>query len=295
MAAYTRLDVHRAYIHGADTGDDNEIDRDNTMSMESLREDALHKIVMMLRSQPAVEGAFLGGSLANEDKDEYADIDLGIAAGNSDDAMNAAWALRDRIIRLVGAPAHVAERSWDHCRMTAVLYSRTQFAPIGLELDLIVSRLEHVGEQMPYSEYQIIFDRAGQLNAALDKQTRFYTRAVVERMLSHHLNTFPFHLHAALKAHLRGDAFDLQSQLEEMRKLLYQAAAVREKALLHGSRRASRYLSPAEQHIVEQSFIHPSRESIQRMAEAYSHCLNAVRARYQMNLEHFHAAMRATL
>ena len=114
-------------------------------------------------------------------------------------------------------------------------------------------------------------------------------------MLAHHLNAFPFHLHAALKAQLRGDAFDLQSQLEEMRKLLYQAAAVREKALLHGSKRASRYLSPVEQHIVDQSLSHPNRTSIQRLAEAYSHCLNAVRAHYQMDLEHFHAAVRAVL
>ena len=79
------------------------------MSTESLREEALHMIVMMLRNEPAVEGAFLGGSLANEDKDEYADIDLGIAAGGSDDALNAAWALRDRIVRLVGTPAHLAK------------------------------------------------------------------------------------------------------------------------------------------------------------------------------------------
>lgn len=265
------------------------------MSTSTLREDALHKIVMMLRSEPAIEGAFLGGSLANEDKDEYADIDLGIVSGNDDVSLDAAWALRDRIIKLAGVPAHAAERSWDHCRMTAVLYPKTQFAPIGLELDLIVSQLQHVGEQMPFSEYQIIYDRAGRLNAALDAQTRFYTRAVIERMLAHHLNTFPFHLHAALKAQLRGDAFDLQSQLEEMRKLLYQAAAVREKALVHGSKRASRYLSPAEQHIVTQTFSHPTRENIQRLSEAYVHCLQAVRARYHLKLEHFHAALRAVL
>jgi hypothetical protein len=209
--------------------------------------------------------------------------------------MQTAWALRERIIKLVGTPAHTAERAWDHCRMVAVLYPKTQFAPIGLELDLIFSDVQHVGEQMPFSEYQIIFDRAGHLNAALDRQTKFYTRAVVERMLAHHLNTFPFLLHDALKAHLRGDAFDLQSQLEGMRKLLYQAAAVREKALLHGSKRASRYLSPAEQHIVDQTLNHPNRENIQRFAEAYSHCLQAVRVHYHMNLEHFHAALRATL
>ena len=148
------------------------------MSTESLREEALHMIVMMLRNEPAVEGAFLGGSLANEDKDEYADIDLGIAAGGSDDALNAAWALRDRIVRLVGAPAHLAERSWDHCRMVAVLYPKTQFALIGLELDLIFSQVQHVGEQMPFSEYQIIFDRGGQLNAALDRQTEVLARVL---------------------------------------------------------------------------------------------------------------------
>jgi len=265
------------------------------MSTATLREDALHKIVMLLRIESSIEGAFLGGSLANEDKDEYADIDLGIVTADNDEALLSAWDLRQRILGLVGSPAHSAERSWDHCQMIAVLYPKTQFAPIGLELDLIMSQLQHVGQQMPYSEYQIIFDRAGHLHSALDKQTRFYTRAVIERMLSHHLNTFPFHLHAALKAQLRGDVFDLQTQLEEMRKLLYQAAAVREKALVHGSKRASRYLSPVEQHIVSQTLEQPTREDIQRLAEAYSHCLNAVRARYQMNLEHFHAALRAVL
>lgn len=263
--------------------------------MTSQREDALHAIVMMLRGEPKVEGAFLGGSLANEDKDEFSDIDLGVVSCCDDAALDAVWALRERIIKLVGTPAHIAERSWDHCRMAAVLYPRTQFAPIGLELDLIFSAVQHVGEQMPYSEYQIIFDRNGELTAALDRQTKFFTRAVIERRLAHHLNTFPFYLHDALKAQLRGDAFDLQTQLEDMRKLLYQAAAVREKALLHGSKRASRHLSPAEQRIVEQTLDRPNRESIQRLAEAYSHCLSAVRAHYHIDLEHFHVAVRAVL
>jgi hypothetical protein len=265
------------------------------MSMESLREDALHRIVMMLRGEPAIEGAFLGGSLANEDKDEWSDINLGIASAEGVVALDAAWGLRERIIRLVGAPAHIAERNWDHCRKAAVLYPRTQFAPVGLALNVIFSELQHAGEQMPYSEYQIIFDRAGRLHAALDRQTKFYTRAVVERMLAQHLSSFPFLLHEALKAQLRGDAYDLQSQLDAMRKLLYQAAAVREKALLHGSKRASRYLSPVEQHIVDQTFAHPNRESIQRLTEAYAHCLQAVRAHYEVDLEHFHASVRAVL
>lgn len=263
--------------------------------MTSQREDALHAIVMMLRGEPAVEGAFLGGSLANEDKDEFSDIDLGVVSCCEEAALDAAWVLREQIIKLIGAPAHIAERTWDHCRMAAVLYPKTQFAPIGLELDLIFSDVQHVGEQMPYNEYQIIYDRAGELNAALDRQTKYFTRTVIERMLAHHLNTFPFYLHDALKAQLRGDGFDVQTQLEAMRKLLYQAAAVREKALLHGSKRAGRYLSPAEQRIVEQTLVHPNRESIKRLTEAYAHCLSAVRAHYHMDLEHFHAAVRAVL
>jgi predicted nucleotidyltransferase len=46
------------------------------MDFETLILPLIHRI----RGVDAIEGAYLSGSLVNEDRDEYSDIDLGIAS-----------------------------------------------------------------------------------------------------------------------------------------------------------------------------------------------------------------------
>jgi hypothetical protein len=96
-----------------------------------------------------------------------------------------------------------------------------------LEIDIIFSQLRYVSEQMPYSEYRIILDRNGKLQPALAEMSQPKTRQEIESEIISHLKWFPFYVHDALTACKRGDEFQVQSLLEEIRKLVFFAAAAR--------------------------------------------------------------------
>ena len=118
-------------------------------------QEALTAILTRLDMIPSVEGAFLSGSLVNEFQDKYSDIDLGIATKNSVKAFNNAFTLRQELLAAVGQPTHSLDRGWGHCKMIAALFNKSQFPPIGLEIDIIFSQLRYVSEQMPFSDYRI--------------------------------------------------------------------------------------------------------------------------------------------
>ena len=184
-------------------------------------------LVQELECASCIEGIFLSGSLVNEHKDQYSDIDLGIGTSNTPGAFDEAYALRHHLLNTVGQPIQTLERGWQHCQMVAALYGKSHFPPIGLEIDLIFSQLNHVPEQMPYADYRILFDRTGKLKKVLDEMGRRMPRGELEQELRHHLSWFLFYVYDALKAHERKDSLALHALLEEMRKLIYQAAAAR--------------------------------------------------------------------
>jgi predicted nucleotidyltransferase len=86
-------------------------------------QEALTAVVTRLETVSSVQGAFLSGSLVNEYQDEYSDIDLGIATGNSAKAFNNAFTLRHELLAAVGQPLHSFDRGWGHCKMIAALCS----------------------------------------------------------------------------------------------------------------------------------------------------------------------------
>ena len=106
-----------------------------------------------LQSYTSVQGVYLSGSLAGAQRDVFSDIDLGIASRNSPDDFQAGLraALDDHYLYWTAAP--LIERGWEHCQMVAALYGKSQFPPVGLEVDMAFSELQHVGEQMPYANY----------------------------------------------------------------------------------------------------------------------------------------------
>jgi predicted nucleotidyltransferase len=178
-------------------------------------------IVSLLEDEPSVEGAFLSGSLVNEHEDRFSDVDLGIASGDSAQALKEAHALRHRLLDVAGQPVHWIERGWEHCELIAALYGRSQFPPVGLEVDLVFSQLRHVGEQMPYATCRVLLDRQGRLAPALAQVGGIRPDLEVAGELEGHLRSYPFCVHDALKACLRGDTFQAQSRLEEMRRLFF--------------------------------------------------------------------------
>jgi len=248
-----------------------------------LLQKALTSIINRLEMLPGVEGAFLSGSLANEHRDDFSDIDLGIATKDSAKTLNQTFALRHELIGVVGQPIHYLERGWEHCKMIAALFGKSQFPPVGLEIDLIFSQLQHVSEQMPYSDYMIVSDRNGKLQSILAKTNQSKPGKEIEHEISQHLKWFPFYTHDALKACKRSDEFQVRSLLEEMRKSIFFVAATRRGRQVFGAKRAYHYLSTSERQIVEQSYSCSDEDTVARIAQLYVELVTQLQSNYQID------------
>ena len=257
----------------------------------------LDVLVNRLETFPTVEGVFLSGSLANQYQDEFSDIDLGVATKNGTKAFSEIYSLRHQLITVVGQPTHFLERGWGHCKMIAILYGKSQFPSIGLEIDIIFSQLQHVSEQMPYSEYKIIFDRNGKLQPMLAKISQPKPRQEIEEEITQHLKWFPFYIHDARKACRRNDGFQVQSLLEEIRKLIFFTAATRHGGQIYGSKRAYRYLSTAERQLLEESYHRTDENIVAQLARLYLEYLTELQLSYQIadNVENAKIALQELL
>ncbi|MAU00690.1 MAG: hypothetical protein CL608_26395 [Anaerolineaceae bacterium] len=260
-------------------------------------QEALDVLANKLATFPSVEGAFLAGSLANRFQDEYSDIDLGVATKDSAEAFSQTFALRHQLITAVGEPAHFLERGWEHCKMIAALYGKSRFPPIGLEIDIIFSQLRYVSEQMPYSKYRIVFDRNGKLQPKLAKLGQSKPGQDIEKEIAQHLKWFPFYVHDARKACQRDDGFQAQSLLEEMRQLIFFAAAARQGEQVFGSKRAYRYLSIAERQTLEESYYYSDENTVAQLAQLYLECLAEFQLKYRIadNVESAKIALQELL
>ena len=245
----------------------------------------IDRIVAHFQDHTSVEGVYLSGSLAGAQRDAFSDIDLGIASRNSPDDFKQVYALHPMIITSIGPPLHFIERGWEHCQMVAALYGKSQFPPVGLEVDLAFSELQHVGEQMPYANYVILFDRDGRLAQALAAVSGPRPRDATRQDIRHHLAGLPFWVHDALKACRRGDSFHFQSQLESIRSAVFLAAAARRGIWLTSSKRAATYLSASERQIVQASYQEFSEHSLIHLVTLYSQCLSEIQAEYGLDQE----------
>jgi len=261
------------------------------------RDDVVRAIVERLASEASIEGAFLAGSLVNEFADAFSDVDLGIATLDTATALEQAYALRHELLGLAGEPLTFIERGWEHCQMIAALFGKSRFPPAGLEIDLVFSQLRHVTEQMPYTEYRVLFDRRGALAEALGQLGRVRPRQEIEEELAARLRSYLFSLHDAVKACERGDAFHLQTQLEVMRGHVFFAAALRRGAEVYGSKRAHRYLSADEQQVLLESYTAPTRQAIERLSELFLACVDKpqLSPQVQGDLERFRQSLRELL
>jgi len=74
------------------------------------RHEALSEIGGVLQTISGIEGAFLGGSLANQSADDLSDIDLGIATQNSAEVLGAVHASFPLLVAGLGAPLACLDR-----------------------------------------------------------------------------------------------------------------------------------------------------------------------------------------
>lgn len=245
----------------------------------------VERIVGRVRREPFIEGAFLGGSLVTGKWDEFSDVDLGIVTANNTNALQQAFALRDEIASLVGEPAHRLERRWEHSVMIALVYGRTQFPPIGFELDVFFGQLQYVAELMPGRHFTTLFDRTGELARALDRLSRERREGEVRSELLEQLEAFPFDANHAIKALARDDLFNYQNVLERMRAAILSAAASREGSVIRASKRASRYLAPAEREIVRRSYLEFTPQAVRQLVDLYVRLVHEVQGQYGLEAE----------
>jgi predicted nucleotidyltransferase len=257
----------------------------------------VESIVKTIESEESVQGVFLSGSLIDQNKDKFSDIDLGIASINSQETFEKAYSLRHAIMEAVGKPVNSLERGWENCKMVAVLYGKSEFPPIGLEVDVIFSQLRHVSEQMPYAEYEIVFDRSGTVRKALDELPRRKPKDKVEKEIRQHLTWCPFYVHDALKACERGDSPIFQTLLDEIRKLVFFAAAASRDKQVYGSKRGLKYLSAIERLAFESSYHGFNKGTVQKLTDLYVAKLKELEVRYQLgpDVEQFQRTLKELL
>lgn len=236
-------------------------------------------IVKVLARETAIDGVLLSGSLVQE-RDWFSDIDLGVASRNSAAAFRKAWSLRGPISQAVGPPVRVLERGWGHCRMVALLYGKSLFPPIGLQVDVVFSQIRHVGEQMPYTPQRVVFDRRGRLRRSLIALRRRKPPEEMRRELEQRMHWFAFLGHDALKAYGRRDLFNFQSLVEGMRQAVFHAVGVRAGRSIYGGKWAFRAMTPSERSVVEASYREFTPQMVRRLARTYRSCLAPIASRF---------------
>lgn len=245
----------------------------------------VESIVKTIESEESVQGVFLSGSLIDGNKDKFSDIDLGIASINNEETFEKAYSLRHAIMEAVGKPISFLERGWENCKMIAALFGKSQFPPLGLEVDVIFSQLRHVSEQMPYADYEIVFDRSGALGQALAKLSRRKPKEEVQKEIRLHLARCPFYVHDALKACERGDSPPFHTLLDEIRKQVFFAAAASRDQQVYGSKRGLKYLSASERLAFESSYHGFNKGTVQKLTDLYVAKLKELEVRYQLGAD----------
>jgi hypothetical protein len=186
--------------------------------------------------------------------------------------------VHEALLTAIGKPVHTLEREWGHCQQVAALYNQVEFPPIGLEVDLTFSQVRYAHEQMPNREYAIVFDRTGKLAAALEKTSRRKAEETIGAELAAQMNGYPFLTHDALKAYEREEDFQLQSLLEEMRKAIFFAAGARFGGQVYGAKRAQYFLTAEEHQLIDESYQHPTKDTIRRLNDLYVRYLNELKS-----------------
>ncbi|MBZ0289598.1 MAG: hypothetical protein K8I30_18390, partial [Anaerolineae bacterium] len=219
-------------------------------------------VVKALESSEDIEGAFVFGSLANQHRDAFSDVEIGIVAKNTAAAFTSLTKASEAILNAVGKPVQVVRDVQKHTEAVSALYGKDAFPPIGLEVRLVFGQMRYLQEMLPYTDYDIIVDKSGKLAAALEKLRRTRPPEETERAIQAQVASYSFVVQDALKAYERESAFDLQAVLEDLRERIFFAAAARFGGQVEGAKRAARYLSAEEHALIAESYQAPTLDTI---------------------------------
>jgi hypothetical protein len=233
----------------------------------SRLETVVQGLVARLRSEPSVEGAFLGGSLAAGRADDLSDVDLAVVAteGGEDEA----WGLRADLAAVPGPPLRTLERSWPGARLLACLYGPQAYPPLGLEVDLAFCALAEVDAPMPYAPSRIVLDRSGRLARALAGVPAAPTEAFLAEEVERRRSWFAFYAHDALVAERRGDLPQLAFLLGQMVEAIVAVAAARHGALGVWAKGGPRWLAPQELDVIRAALQAPGHEAVRQLGRLF--------------------------
>lgn len=239
-------------------------------------------VVKFLAGSQDIEGAFAYGSLVNQRRDAFSDVEIGIVAKNTAAALGNVYKQRDALLNAIGKPADTAESAHDHLKVVSALYGKDAFPPIGLEVKLTFGQLRYAQEMLPYTDYAILLDTNSKLAPALEKLRGTRPPAETERALKEHARWYPFRVQDALKAYQREEDFDLQAVLEDLRERIFFAAAARWGGQIEGAKRAERYLSLDEHQVIAESYQAPTLDTMRRMNDLYARYLDDLKTTFDM-------------
>jgi hypothetical protein len=242
----------------------------------------LNKLVPVLESSEDLEGVFVFGALANQQRDAFSDVALGIVAKNTAAALAAAYDGHEALLKVLGKPAQVLEDTRDHVKEISALYGKDGFPPVGLEVKLVYGQMRYLQEMLPYTDYEILVDKGGKLAPALEKLSRTRPAEATERALKAQVETYAFAVQDALKAYERESDFDLQAVLEDLRERIFFAAAARFGGQVEGGKRASRYLSAEEHQLIAESYQTPTKDTLRGLNDLYTRYLDDLKTNFSI-------------
>jgi predicted nucleotidyltransferase len=236
-------------------------------------EAVVERLVERLRGEPAVEGAFLGGSLAAGRADDLSDVDLAVVAAEGRE--EEAWGLRGKLAGVPGPPLRTLERSWPGARMIACLYGPEAYPPLGLEVDIAFATLAEVAAPMPYAPARVVLDRTGRVAEALEAVPAAPTAAFLASEVEQRRSWFAFYVHDAQVAERRGDLPQLAFLTGQMVEAIVAVAAAGHGALGVWAKGGPRWLAPEDLGVVEAAVRAPGGESVQRLCRLFERYASA--------------------
>ncbi len=233
-----------------------------------------------LRAEPGIVGAFVLSPVVEKDCHDTNSVDVGVVTKDTLKDLRKAVGLYEDLLNAIGTPVYLMEREREHGREVRALYGRSAFPPLGLCVSLAFSQLKYVVEQAPCCGYQMLFDRSGAVARQLAEAQPEHPPEAIALELKQQLSDYPFHLHDAARALTHKDRASAQSAIEQMRKSIYYAAAVRAGQHAHGARRGWHSLAPGEKWVLEHSYQHVTLRSVERLTDLYIACLTDLQGAY---------------
>jgi predicted nucleotidyltransferase len=169
-------------------------------------DNALQKIVSMVKEDKRIKGLWAVGSVATGKTDEYSDLDLYMLVEKQDYPQ--VFEERASFARKLGEVLSSFEVEWPNCQLYGVILENC------LEVDLCYCKLEQVEI---FGPFRILYDRDGDLDQLLSKRLS-HCEVDVRKELNENLDLAAYNALHAINMLRRGELWSSIRQVETLRK-----------------------------------------------------------------------------